>query len=143
MIYFEGVHLVFILQLNIYSGKGAEPERMFGNHNKSSAMLRMTSRTFQDVEVPSGTPFRGNSASCWFPRTSPSRGCEFQTLFSVIGNIFQTQRTRGFWLVCGFVFLRDADKPLVVLSTMYLSIYLEIRLLEILYNEETIEEWMK
>ena len=140
MIYFRGgTSLVFILQLNIYLGKGAEPERMFGNHNKSSAMLQMTSRTFQGIEVPLGMSSQGNLASCGFPRTSLSRGYEFRTLFSITGNTFQTQQT-CLWLICGFVFLQDSVKPLAVLCTMYLSIHLDICVSEVVFKEETIEK---
>jgi len=31
-IYLGGIHLVFILQLNIYSAKREEPKRMLGSH---------------------------------------------------------------------------------------------------------------
>ena len=39
VIYFGGVSLVFILQLNIYSEKGGEPERMLGDYFESSGKL--------------------------------------------------------------------------------------------------------
>jgi len=41
-IYFRGVHLVFILQANIYSGKGESPKRMLGNRFESSGKLRIS-----------------------------------------------------------------------------------------------------
>jgi hypothetical protein len=39
VIYFGGVSLVFILQLNIYSEKGEEPKRMLGDYFESSGKL--------------------------------------------------------------------------------------------------------
>ena len=39
VIYFRGVSLVFILQLNIYLEKGGEPERMLGDYFESSGKL--------------------------------------------------------------------------------------------------------
>jgi hypothetical protein len=38
-IYLGGLCLIFILQLNIYSVKGGEPERMLRNRIESSAKL--------------------------------------------------------------------------------------------------------
>jgi len=58
VIYFGGVSLVFILQLNIYSEKGGEPERMLGDYFESSGKLQVNSRIFQRVEVPSGRIFQ-------------------------------------------------------------------------------------
>ena len=40
VIYIRGISLVFILQLNIYSEKGGEPERMLGDHFESSGSCR-------------------------------------------------------------------------------------------------------
>jgi hypothetical protein len=57
MILFGGIHLVFILHWNIYLAKRGEPERMLGGHIESSAKWRVISRTFQEVEVPSGRTF--------------------------------------------------------------------------------------
>jgi len=56
-IYLGGLCLVFILQLNIYSAKRGEPERMLGNHKESSERLWVSSRIFQRVKVPSGRTF--------------------------------------------------------------------------------------
>ena len=57
MISFGGIHLVFILHLNIYSVKREKPERMLGGHIESSAKWQVISRTFQEVEVPLGRTF--------------------------------------------------------------------------------------
>ena len=39
VIYFGGVSLIIILQLNIYSEKAGEPERTLGDHFESSGKL--------------------------------------------------------------------------------------------------------
>jgi hypothetical protein len=53
-IYLGDLSLVFILHWTIYSAKRGEPKRMFGNHKESLKGLRISSRVFQRVEVPSG-----------------------------------------------------------------------------------------
>ena len=88
---FGGRHLVFILHWIIYSVKKGEPERMLGSHIGLPIMLEVNSRTFQEVDVPSGRTFQGYSVFHRIPRATLSQVSEFQTLTFVKGNRFETQ----------------------------------------------------
>jgi hypothetical protein len=79
--------------LNMYSVKRGEPERMLRSHKESPEGLRISSRVFQRVKVPSGRTFQGHSAFCGIPKTTLSRGFKFQTLPSIKGNKFETQQS--------------------------------------------------
>jgi hypothetical protein len=111
-----------------------EPERMPGNNNESSARLQITSRTFLRVEVPLGRVFQGYSVFCGIPR-----GSKFWTLFPAKGNKFETQWTLDFQLVYGFTFLWPLTNLLVKLISKYSTMYLEVCVSEIIFNEEMIK----
>jgi len=73
-----------------------ETNRTLGSHIGSPTRWQVNSRAFQEVEVPLERILQGYSAFHGIPRATPSQVDELQTLTSVKGNRFETQRTLSF-----------------------------------------------